>query len=741
MNARMLNTTIGLLLVLISMSDIKAQGERDYWYFGQLAGMKFGNFGPTSISDNSIERVIVFGMIEGPANYVCASDEEGNLMFYTDGHTYRNRLHENMLNSPVEEYALRRSFTAVARDPGNPDIYYCFIIIADGIRGILTYTVVDMSMNNGLGGLDPDRTNVIMLSDVGLQLTTARHANGKDTWLICVNQGRYRAFLITENGISTTPESSNAGISFFDGNATLRGRLEVSPNNKYIAATFPLMNKLFLTEFDNNTGRLSLVYEEGEQDFFAPAFGAVEFSPNSELLYTTFDGDILQYDISDTDNITPGGVNVAAGGSGFLKLGPDGKIYVSQFNDPFVGAIQDPNVLGLGCNYSNNVQSLSGTTLGDLPSFLLYKVPEGLSYTNICEGETTEFNYVVRGRDITYTWNLGDGNIVVEDNLDGETILHTYANPGTYNVTVEAFDNETNTVAYTDEAEITIYASPDIPEPEDIYECTEDVTILFAEYNEGILNGLDPSVFDVKYYLSENDAKIRSNDVEEFTPEIGTRTIWLRVENRLSPSCHVMANFNISTPEFFSIDMESEFYICDDREGATLTAPDGFASYAWSTGEDTQSITVYFEGIYTLYVEKDFGDFICSAQIDISVIRGSNANPEIVDIRIIDWSQNHNSIEVILSENGFYEYSIDGVNYQDSPIISNLPIDDYYVYVRNARCFQEVRSDKLFLLYYKKFFTPNNDGVNDYWQIINAYTEENIDITIFDRYGKLLYNM
>ncbi|MEM9680794.1 MAG: T9SS type B sorting domain-containing protein, partial [Bacteroidota bacterium] len=141
------------------------------------------------------------------------------------------------------------------------------------------------------------------------------------------------------------------------------------------------------------------------------------------------------------------------------------------------------------------------------------------------------------------------------------------------------------------------------------------------------------------------------------------------------------------------------------------------------------------------FVEKDFGDFICSAQTNVAVIRGSNVIPEIADVRIIDWSEDQNTIEVILSQNGFYEYSIDGVNYQDSPIFSDLPIDDYYVYVRDARCLQEIRSDKLFLLYYKKFFTPNNDGVNDYWQIINAYTEENINITIYDRYGKLLHNM
>ncbi|MEM9680122.1 MAG: T9SS type B sorting domain-containing protein, partial [Bacteroidota bacterium] len=672
-----------------------------------------------------------------PDNIICASNEEGDLLFYSDGHTFRNRLHEDMLNSPTNEYALWYSQAAVARDPGNPDRYYVFVSILDGVDGQLTYTIVDMSLDNGLGGLDPNNTHVIMLNDVGQHMTTTRHANGKDTWLICIREGRYHSYLITENGISTTPEMSTEGVSFFDGPPADFGLMQISPDNKLIAAAFPVLRKLFLLEFNDSTGRLKLVYEEEEPDESLGAFSAVEFSPNSKVLYTAYNNvGIQQYDISDINNIPPR-IDIAEGSNyPYFKLGPDGKIYSIQSGEPFIGAIQNPNIIGQGCNYDENVLFLSATNLVDLPTFLLPKFPEGVSYINICQGETTEFNYSAPVRDVTYTWDLGDGNTVV-----GDDISYLYANPGTYTVSVEAFDNENNTIAFTDTTEITIYASPIISEPEDVFQCAEDTTVFFSNFNEEILNGQDPDIFSVKYFFSESDARLRSNDELEFIPEIGTKTIWVRVENRFSPGCYAIENFDIITPDFISIDIEQEYYICDEREGVTLTAPDGFISYAWSNGEDTQSTTVYFPGIYTLTVEKDFGDFICSTQTNVTVIAGSDALPEIEEIRVIDWSQNHNTIEVILSQNGSYEFSVDGINYQESPIISGLPIDDYYVYVRDARCFQEIKSDKLFLLYYKKFFTPNNDGVNDYWQIINAYTEENIDITIYDRYGKLLYNM
>ena len=37
-----------------------------------------------------------------------------------------------------------------------------------------------------------------------------------------------------------------------------------------------------------------------------------------------------------------------------------------------------------------------------------------------------------------------------------------------------------------------------------------------------------------------------------------------------------------------------------------------------------------------------------------------------------------------------------------------------------------------------KFFTPNNDGYNDLWQISVIKKFPNSKISIFDRYGKLL---
>lgn len=722
-------------MTFLLLQSMSAQNERNHWYFGMLAGMKYnGNGNYSSLDDNTIERQIVFGEIEGPDNIICASNELGDLMFYSEGRIFKNRNHQNMLNSPTDEYALRYSQAAVARDPGNANRYYVFVTVQDGLKTRLTYNIVDMTLDNGLGGLDPNYDHEIIVNATGELMVTAQHANGKDIWLICVRRGRYFAYLITENGISTTPVASTEGISLFDGTATNFGVMEISPDNKLIAAGFPILRKLFLLEFDNLTGQLDLIYEEEEEDqeIIRP-FNSVEFSANSEVLYSTYlTQGIQQYDISDLENIGPR-FNVTPSPSGtypYLKRGPDGQIFSSQRGRSNIGAIQNPNVIGVDCNYSSNVLTLTGSQLLDLPTFLLPKKPKGISFINICENETTEFSYNVDVGRAVYEWDLGDGNIAF-----GEELSHTYATSGTYTATVNVFDEFTGALLQTESKDITIYPSPSIPALNDLYYCNEDTTVFFSNLNEDVLGGLDPNIFRVYYYFSEIDALLKDNGVQEYIPEIGTQSIWVRVENELNPTCFDIAQFNIETPEYITIDIASEHYICDDR-GVLISAPDGFLSYEWSTGETTQDIIAFNNGQYTLTVTKDFGNFTCQAQTTVFVKTG--VLPIIEDIKVTDWSLNHNSIEVILSNQGEFEFSVDGINYQSSPQLLNLPINDYKVYVREANCLFEFVSDTLFLLYYDRFFTPNEDGVNDYWQIINSLQEEDLEVYILNRYGRIM---
>jgi gliding motility-associated-like protein len=86
---------------------------------------------------------------------------------------------------------------------------------------------------------------------------------------------------------------------------------------------------------------------------------------------------------------------------------------------------------------------------------------------------------------------------------------------------------------------------------------------------------------------------------------------------------------------------------------------------------------------------------------------------------------------------GNYEYSLDGSPFQDSPTFSNVISGIHTVTVRDKNGCGSV-TDTILVINYPKFFTPNADGYNDTWNIIDLKEQAKAVIYIYDRYGKLL---
>ncbi|WP_055444410.1 T9SS type B sorting domain-containing protein [Lacinutrix himadriensis] len=94
-------------------------------------------------------------------------------------------------------------------------------------------------------------------------------------------------------------------------------------------------------------------------------------------------------------------------------------------------------------------------------------------------------------------------------------------------------------------------------------------------------------------------------------------------------------------------------------------------------------------------------------------------------------------MEIIASGDGDFEYSINGVNYQNSNYFSNVEGGTYTVFVKDKDgCGQDYT--EITIIDYPKLFTPNNDGYNDHWQIEGVAKFPNATILIFDRYGKII---
>jgi gliding motility-associated-like protein len=100
---------------------------------------------------------------------------------------------------------------------------------------------------------------------------------------------------------------------------------------------------------------------------------------------------------------------------------------------------------------------------------------------------------------------------------------------------------------------------------------------------------------------------------------------------------------------------------------------------------------------------------------------------------------NNQSIEVdVTNTNGSNEYKLNNGLWQDSNLFESLIVGKHIVAAREkSGC--SIESNIWFLLIdYPRFFTPNNDGVNDTWNIAGLESQPEAVITVFDRYGKAL---
>ncbi|HEU4497500.1 MAG TPA: T9SS type B sorting domain-containing protein, partial [Flavobacterium sp.] len=110
----------------------------------------------------------------------------------------------------------------------------------------------------------------------------------------------------------------------------------------------------------------------------------------------------------------------------------------------------------------------------------------------------------------------------------------------------------------------------------------------------------------------------------------------------------------------------------------------------------------------------------------------------ITNVAVNDLSDS-NSIIVTVAGQGSYVYSIDGIAYQASNVFTNLAPGTYTVFVKDLNgCGTSIK--EVNVLGIPKYFTPNGDGFNDFWNIKGASSiyGAKITISIFDRYGKFL---
>jgi gliding motility-associated-like protein len=242
------------------------------------------------------------------------------------------------------------------------------------------------------------------------------------------------------------------------------------------------------------------------------------------------------------------------------------------------------------------------------------------------------------------------------------------------------------------------------------------MTVNLTAYQADII--VNPGSYTFTY--TDNSGNPIANPVN-YLLNVGSTVIHVKV---ITPDgCFKIVRLNLALnpkPEF-SLPERIDF--CKGKT-VTLDAGSGYATYLWSNGETTQTITVSTPGNYSVTVTNSFG---CQSTDNIQV--SYTVLPEIVSVNV-----SNNSATVILSAAGNFEYSLDNFTWQDSNIFANLKIGEYMVYVRTkGGCIIGQKPFSIFNI--PNTFTPNGDSFNDQWKIAGLENYPGTEVNVYDRRG------
>lgn len=397
-----------LLILLIICFNPKAFSQLNIspiWCFGNKAGIDFSNTNYKTFTSS-------VNSSEGSAG---VTDENNNLLFYTDGSTVYNKNHQTMPNGTGLFGSSSSSQSAIVlqhESQKSSNQFYIFTIPEYAGQNGFCYSIVDMDEDQGNGDVIVKNKNIFgILSE---QMQPALHSNGKDYWIVIkghANTNLY-SFLIDNNGIQLK-KTTSLGNSV---NNTI-GCMRFNSNySKFVYSCYDFSGYVQICDFNTNTGEITnpIIID----DLYDP-YG-VSFSPNGKLLYVShlLTRKINQYDISSNNpsiiKNSSFSLTNASFAYGNINVAYDNKLYVSVTGQNFVSCISSPNSIGSACNFNLNGIDISPNSCNyGLPLFYIYEKERVNSKINIlksCIEDSIEiYESIPRNLD-SLSWIIKQGN-------------------------------------------------------------------------------------------------------------------------------------------------------------------------------------------------------------------------------------------------------------------------------------------------------------------------------------------
>lgn len=624
-----------LLLVVSLISNafvVCAQKEASNWVFGVHGGLDFScstpQFYPTS-----------FDGLEGGA---AISSVNGELLFYTDGDAVWSRDNRIMPNgrgigalcSGYGNYASSTQSALFVPHPGQPNLYYIFTAdcAEDGFGVGLRYSVVDLSLNGGMG--DVVEKNKPLVANTGEKIAAVFQPNGKDVWVVThgVLSDNFYAFSITSTGLDATPVVSSVGQYHTGG----KGYMKFSPDGKRLAVGCFVDGfgndgiPLELFKFDSNTGKITtdFILPTGTQSVYA-----ISFSPNGKMLYVTYAFWSSPYDVVEQFNLDAGTpqqiynqrYTLDARTEGSIQLGIDGRLYFFSWGRTkvaqFLSVIMYPNEPGPACTtiYEYVEVPCWMGALAGLPNFIesYFATPVP---TTACSSQSMSFvehfdfsvsincntgNVEIDNKSLVqqadfargsmnYTWYIDFGDGSTYSSSQPEDVIHTYTVPGTYAITLTVRMNDC--VIHSMEQFVTIEGQ--VPAFSYKQEC-ETLDVNFSNLTPTLGN-----TYTWTWNFGDNSVDNISNAMNpthQYSSP-GKYTVALTATR----NCEVgTTQFIIEVKKPLAVSLGPDMDFCFGTQHTFSTVSQADAVYKWNTGEVGPFVTVATPGRYSLTASRD----------------------------------------------------------------------------------------------------------------------------------------
>lgn len=479
------------------------------------------------------------------------------------------------------------------------------------------------------------------------------------------DNNEFYSFLITPTEISPVPVVSKAGMVHALGpnNLNSLGAMKASLDGKRLAVGIYGAGCFEVLDFDPSSG---IVSPQNPITLISPNFvGAygVEFSPDGRKLYGSAQqtGNVYQFDLTLTSPqqmveqavvIDTNTLNLP----GSLQLAPNGQIYCARAASPSIDAIVYPNESGIACDFQRAAITLTPgiSTLG-LPAFYNRFMNMEFVYHNTCPGDSTVFSIVDEEGITSVLWKFGDQS---SGSANVSTLMHPshlYPSSGSFTVTLSV---QRGGVTETAVREVVIHQVPDPSLPADTALCPGGTMVLHADHPDYILREwstgeITPSISINKpgvYWVRLSDKLCTIADTVVVLPapewqlktmpdttvctgtsvrlraEGGTTYQWTPTEGLDNPTsatplaqpiatttytvvgkdkfgCAHESSFTVTVAPQPSVWLGKDTALCS---GDILTLDAGTqnpeATYLWSTGETSRSITAASAGAYWVAV-------------------------------------------------------------------------------------------------------------------------------------------